>query len=316
MEEIGKIIVVTQKTWLDQLIERFNTKEQAKFYLEHQGINFSEYQKSHDAYYSSLREVKRSIPKNQKYQVVEKSFLPNFLFNKDDLVVVLGRDGLVVNTAKYLDNQPILALNPDKSRIEGILLPFNASEFKTQLYLLKSHSASFNQITLAQASLNTGQSIIGVNDIFIGHQSHQSARYVIRFRGLEERHSSSGIIVSTGLGSTGWYKSILTGALGIINGFRSLDLPPLLEHEFKSPWDSNYLHFCVREPWSSKVSGSNIIFGRINVNDTLEVESQMPERGVIFSDGIEQDYLEFRSGTVVKIFLSERKTILVGRTIL
>ncbi|MFW9904811.1 MAG: sugar kinase [Candidatus Thorarchaeota archaeon] len=315
MEEIGKIIIVTQKTWLDQLIERFNTKEQAKFYLEHQGINFSEYLNAHDTYYSSLREVKRSIPKNQKYQAVEKSFLPNFLFNKDDLVVVLGRDGLVVNTAKYLDKQPILALNPDKSRIDGILLPFDASEFKQQLNVLKNGGASFNQITLAEASLNTGQSIIGVNDIFIGHQSHQSARYVVRFRDLEEQHSSSGIIVSTGLGSTGWYKSILTGALGITNSFRSLDLPPLLEHEFKSPWDANFIHFCVREPWSSKISGSNIIFGRIYANDTLEVESQMPERGVIFSDGIEQDYLEFRSGTVAKIFLSEKKTTLVVRQI-
>ena len=313
MEEIEKIIVVTQKTGLDQLIERFNTKEQAKFYLEHQGINFSEYQQSHNAYYSSLREVKQSIPKNQKYQVVEKSFLPNFLFNRNDLIVVLGRDGLVVNTAKYLVKQPILALNPDDSRIEGILLPFDASEFKQQLDILKSGEASFNQITLAEASLNTGQSIIGVNDIFIGHQSHQSARYVIRFRGSEEQHSSSGIIISTGLGSTGWYKSIITGALGIINSFRSLDLPPLLEQEFKSPWNANYLQFCVREPWSSKVSGSNLIFGRINANDTLEVESQMPERGVIFSDGIEQDYLNFQSGTVVKIFLSKKKTNLVVR---
>ncbi len=311
MEEIGKIIVVTQKTWLDQLIERFNTKEQAKFYLEHQGINFSDYQDSHDVYHSSLREVRHSIPKTQKYQVIDKSFLPNFLFNKDDLVVVLGRDGLVVNTAKYLDRQPILALNPDKTRIEGILLPFEASEFRQQLNLLQSGDASFYQISLAEASLNTKQSIIGVNDIFIGHKSHQSARYVIRFRDFEEQHSSSGIIVSTGLGSTGWYKSIITGALGIANSFRSLDLEPLLEHEFTSPWDSSYLHFCVREPWSSKISGSNVIYGRINSNETLEVESQMPERGVIFSDGIEKDFVEFRSGTVARIFLSERKTTIV-----
>ncbi len=314
MEEIGKIIIVTQKTWLDQLIERFNTKEQAKFYLEHQGINFSDYQNSHDVYHSSLKDVKRSIPKNQKYQVIDKSFLPNFLFNKDNLVVVLGRDGLVVNTAKYLEEQPILALNPDKSRIEGILLPFEASEFKQQLDMIKRGDASFNQITLAEASLNTGQSIIGVNDIFIGHQSHQSARYVIRFRDFEEQHSSSGIIVSTGLGSTGWYKSIITGALGIANSFRSLDMEPLLEHEFKSPWDSNYLHFCVREPWSSKISGSNVIYGRINSNDTLEVESQMPEQGIIFSDGIEKDFLEFRSGTIARIFLSEKKTTIVVKS--
>ena len=313
LEEFRKIIIITQKTWLDQLIERFNTKEQAKFYLEHQGTDFNNYQLSHDRYYSSLRSVKQGIPKNQKFQIIEKSFLPNFLFNKDDLVVVLGRDGLVVNTAKYLDNQPILSLNPDKSRIDGILLPFEFSEFREQLSLIKSGSASFKYISLAKASLNTGQSLIGVNDIFIGHQSHQSARYKIRFRGLEEDHSSSGIIISTGLGSTGWYKSIITGALGISNGFRSLNMEPISEPEFTFPWDSKFLHFCVREPWSSKISGSNIIYGRINTDETLEVESYMPERGTIFSDGIETDYLEFRSGTVAKIKLAGKKVKIVTR---
>jgi len=311
MEEFGKIIIITQKTWLDQLIERYNTKEQAKFYLEYQGVNFSEYQLSNDIYYAAFREIKKSIPKNQKYQVIDKLFLPNFLFNNNDLVVVLGRDGLVVNTAKYLNGQPILAINPDKSRIEGILLPFEVSEFKNQLTLLKDGNASFSHISLAEARLNTNQSLIGVNDIFIGHKTHQSARYIIRFRDQEEKHSSSGIIISTGLGSTGWYKSILTGALGVANGFRSLDLDPLTENEYLSSWYSDTLHFCVREPWSSKVSGSKIIYGKIDPNEFLEIESQMPERGVIFSDGIEEDYLEFRSGTIAKIFLAKKKIKIV-----
>ncbi|NHJ01752.1 MAG: sugar kinase [Candidatus Heimdallarchaeota archaeon] len=314
MDEYGKIVIVTQKTWLDLLIERFNTKEQARFYLEHQGISFTEYQNSNDVYYYSLRQLKQAIPRNQKFQVIEKAFLPNFLFNRNDLIVVLGRDGLVVNTAKYLDQQPIIAINPDISRIEGILLPFDASEFEQQLNRLNSGNASFTHISLAEAKLNTGQVLIGVNDIFIGHQSHQSARYVIKFRDLEEQHSSSGVIVSTGLGSTGWYKSIVTGAIGIVNGFRSAQMDPLNEWEFTSRWDANFLHFCVREPWSSKISGSNIIYGRINTNETLRIESQMPERGVIFSDGIEEDYLEFQSGAVAHIGLSDKKVKMVVKT--
>ena len=227
--------------------------------------------------------------------------------------MVLGRDGLVVNTAKYLDQQPILAINPDRSRIEGVLLPFDSSEFKYQLNRLNNGNASFSYISLAEAKLNTGSSLIGVNDLFIGHRSHQSARYSIKFRDSEERHSSSGIIVSTGLGSTGWYKSIITGALGIVNGFRSAQLNPLSEIEFLSPWDANFLRFCVREPWVSKISGSNIIYGQIEANEILSIESQMPEGGVIFSDGIEQDYLEFKSGSIARIGLSDKKVRIVNK---
>ncbi|MHA1990640.1 MAG: sugar kinase [Candidatus Hodarchaeales archaeon] len=313
MTDFGKIVIIIQKTWLDELIERFNTKEQAKFYLEHQGINFTDYQLDHNAYYTSLHQLKRYLHSNQKFQIINKSFLPNFLFNTDDLIVVLGRDGLVVNTAKYLDGQPILALNPDKKRIEGILLPFDVSDFKEQLNIIKGNEESTQQITLAGAQLNTTQTLIGVNDLFIGHHSHQSARYIIRHKGSEERHSSSGIIISTGLGSTGWYKSIITGALGIANHFQSSKENLLTDNDFITSWDVDYLRFCVREPWVSKISGSNVIYGQIDKNNVLEVESQMPEQGVIFSDGVESDYLSFNSGTIARIGIAEKKVNIIVR---
>ena len=35
-----------------------------------------------------------------------------------------SRTGLVVNTAKYLDGQPLVAFNPDPARMDGVLIPF------------------------------------------------------------------------------------------------------------------------------------------------------------------------------------------------
>ena len=43
----------------------------------------------------------------------------------------------------------------------------------------------------------------------------------------------------------------------------------------------------------------------------LILESQMAENGVIFSDGIEKDFLEFNSGTQVVIGIAEKKGMLV-----
>ena len=57
-------------------------------------------------------------------------------------------------------------------------------------------------------TLDDGQTLLALNELFIGHHSHQSARYTISTGDNEERHSSSGVIVSTGTGATGWARSI------------------------------------------------------------------------------------------------------------
>src|SRR5216117_185199 len=96
-----KIIVVTLKTRLEELIERFNTREQAKFYIEHMGLDFGVYDREHQVYTQALRSLRRQVEGlTPKLQFIERQFLPNFLFTSHDLVVTIGRDGLVMNTAK------------------------------------------------------------------------------------------------------------------------------------------------------------------------------------------------------------------------
>src|SRR5438445_11724461 len=120
-----KLVLVTLKTRLEELIERFNTREQAKFYIEHMGLNFADYEREHETYAAAVRLLRRMlVGMLPKIQFIERGFLPNFIFTPQDLVVTIGRDGLVVNTAKYLDGQPIIAVNPDPSPIDGVLLPF------------------------------------------------------------------------------------------------------------------------------------------------------------------------------------------------
>src|SRR6185369_8805246 len=97
-----KLVVVTIKTRLEELIERFNTREQAKFYIEHMGLSFADYETEHGTYMSAVSRLRHDLDRLAKVQVVERSFLPNFIFTADDLIVTVGQDGLVVNTAKYL----------------------------------------------------------------------------------------------------------------------------------------------------------------------------------------------------------------------
>src|SRR6202045_4653248 len=126
-----KIVIVTLKTRLEELVERFNTREQARFYIEHMGLNFAEYDREHEVYTEAVRRLRRQLDGLlSKVQFIERGFLPNFLFTPQDLVVTIGRDGLVVNTAKYLDGQAIVAVNPDPARIDGVLLPFTPDQVR------------------------------------------------------------------------------------------------------------------------------------------------------------------------------------------
>jgi len=310
-----KIIVITKKTPLQELIEKFNSRSQARFYIEHSGQDFGEYEAFDDVYRAALDSLRRAIPEGVRHQFVERSFLPNFLFGPKDLVVTLGPDGLVVNTAKYLDGQFIFAINPDRTRIDGVLLAFTIESFSYYFENVIAGKFPAKTVTMAQASLSDGQKLLGVNDIFIGPKSHVSLWYDITHEGMTEKQCSSGIIISTGAGSTGWFKSIIAGARAITKGysryFEGVECPAP-DGIRKFEWDSGYLFFSVREPFESRTTKAGIVFGRITPGSPLVVSSLSPTGGVIFSDGIESDYLEFNSGKTATITVADKKVNLVA----
>ena len=326
----NKIVLVTRPTRLAELVVRFNTVSQARFYVEHQGADFRDYLREDETYHRALVETQAVLAKIGRVQVIDRRYLPNFVFGPDDTIVTLGQDGLVANTIKYLNGQPVVGVNPDPSRWDGKLLPFKVSDLKAVIPGVFARQRPTKSVTMDKASLNNGQTMYAVNDLFIGPRSHGSARYVIRSAEAGELQSSSGVIVSTGMGSTGWLKSLLTGAAAITQSAGSVlaqrhftnapdeyestcqprkKVPLNVRTEF--PWDANFLCFTVREPFPTQTTGASLVFGRVTPETPLQLESQMAENGVIFSDGIEKDFLEFNSGTQALINLSERKGVLV-----
>jgi NAD kinase len=306
LNEFEKIVLVTRKTRLDELVERFNTRAQAEFYIEHSGGDFSTYVAEHDAYQRSLERVRRSIEVGLKIQVMDRAIVPTYVFSKQDLIVTLGQDGLVANTAKYVGGQPILGVNPDPERFDGILLPFLPDGLSAHLERVLTGKAALRTVTLAEAKLMDGQRLLAFNDLFIGASSHISARYRIRLGDKRENHSSSGIIVSTGAGSTGWMSSIFNETSGILAFLGGSGVTPI-----RMEWEENRLLFVVREPFISRHSQATIVAGAILPNAPLALESQMPTGGVIFSDGMEADRLEFNSAAIANVGVAPEKANLV-----
>lgn len=303
-----KVVIVTRKTALEELIARFNTVGQVKFYLEHAGQDFAGIQALHDQYHAVLDRVRKMVPAGVRQHVIDRSFLPQFTFGESDLVVTVGPDGQVVNTAKYLDKQPIVAVNPDPARIEGVLLPFTTRDLGRSLNAAIYGEPSIKAITMAEAMLNDGQRLLAFNDLFIGMRSHVSARYRIEVDGASETQSSSGIIISTGAGSTGWLKSVHTGAARVAGVQRNKKSDT---DSGRFAWDADHLVYVVREPWPSKSTGATLVYGSISRDQPLVVKSEMADGGVIFSDGVESDYLGFTAGLTATIRVSDKKAQLV-----
>ena len=297
-------IVVKSKTRLESLIERFNTKAQAKFYIERLGGNFEEYEIEDEIFRYSLNSLQTQLSKVIKNKTIERQFVSSYIFSAKNIIIVIGQDGLVANTAKYSDNLPIIAVNPDTERYDGILLPFNTSNFIQGVENVLTNKYNSKIMSFAEAKLNDGQRLLAFNDLFIGASSHVSARYKLTFNNKTEQHSSSGIIVSTTAGSTGWLSSIFNMAYGVTNMFEknlTLKQPKLKEKD---------LLFAVREPFKSIRTQTELTAGIIR-NNKLTIESFMPNNGIIFSDGIEKDFLNFNSGSIATIGIAKETANIV-----
>ena len=299
-------IIIKNKTRFETLIERFNTKAQAKFYIEHSGGDFNEYEKEHEIFHCSLSKVQRNLSTVLKNKIVERSFLPSFIFNEKQVIVTIGQDGLVANTAKYVNQLPIVAVNPDQERFDGVLLPFNTDNFLTAINKVITNNYQSKLTSYAEATLNDGQRLIAFNDLFIGANSHVSARYQITYNNKSEEQSSSGIIVSTQAGATGWLSSVFNMSFGIHNFIEKTNA----KKKYVNLKD-NQLMFAVREPFASKKTQVEIAAGIITGKSKLIIQSFMPNNGLIFSDGIETDFLNFNSGAIATIGIANEKANLV-----
>ena len=301
-----RLVLVTRRTRLEELIDRFNTRGQARFYIEHAGGDFGEYENEHDCYQQALDRLRRDLDFGLPRQLLDRALVPTYTFGPHDLVIVLGQDGLVANVAKYAGERPIVAVNPDPARCDGILLPFLPEQANAAARRVLGGQAATRAVTLAEIALDDGQRLLAFNDLFVGTRTHASARYRIKVRGAAEAQSSSGVLISTGAGTTGWMSSVFNMAAGVttLAGGRGV-------RGMQFEWEDPRLIFAVREPFSSRHSRATIVAGIVDKGEEVVLESLMPSGGVIFSDGIESDYLEFSAGAVGRVRAAMQHAMLV-----
>ena len=303
---IHKVVIIKKKTRLEELVARFNTVDQAEFYVEHMGADFRDYRDEHDNYYKALEAVRNDAKLFARVQEIDNEYIPNMIFGEKDIVITLGQDGLVVNAMKYLNGQPLIGVNSDPLRWNGDLSVFHPDEMRDVIPAVIGNAYRSTDITMAKACTKDGQELYAVNDFFVGVEDHTSARYKISFGEKTENQSSSGIIISTPLGFGGWHKSVLAQFRGMARAFGLGEIK-----EKPVGWYEQELIYQVREPFPSVSTRADLVYGSIAGGEKLKVVSNMPEKGIVFSDGVLEDSIEFRSGMEVTIEVAERKGKLV-----
>jgi len=288
-----RVVILTRPTAKQVFVARYGSEGQTRFAMAQSlkgAADFKRAEVEDTAQSRAVARIRKAMPSDVKVAEIDRGMVAQFLFEPHDLIVAVGQDGLVANVGKYLDGQPLAGVNPDPATIDGSLLAFDVDTFIASLRDVLNDRRPVREATLAEAQTSDRQVLRGLNEIFVGVGTHQSARYRIRHGAADEVQSSSGLIVSTGTGSTGWLRS-LRGETAVFD--------PAAEE----------LHFVVREAWPGRGFAATLTEGRVTRDAPLLIESRM--EGTIFADGIEADAVRFDAGLSVTIAPAQRRVRLI-----
>ena len=117
-----RVVIVHRRTEYDELLATHGTRGQAAFFLSTRGRDIAELEERHRLTQQALETAAAAIPVDWRRGNVERADVSRFLFSPDDVIVVVGQDGLVANVAKYLDGQPVIGIDPEPGRNAGVLV--------------------------------------------------------------------------------------------------------------------------------------------------------------------------------------------------
>ncbi|MCE9499048.1 MAG: NAD+ kinase [Leptospira sp.] len=209
-KDIKKVLVVFKKTKYELDSERYSNPD---FLLKIYKIQND----CHDKVFQSHER------QTQSREFIRKEVFPNgeFIFRDDldrinlsnfELIVSHGGDNHFTYVAHYSLNHLILGCNSDSRTSVGALLSF---EPEALLHCVKNgwNGSRIEEWTLISVSIEypngeTVETVQGVSEISIRNNSPDlTSRYIIHHMNKIEEQKSSGLLLYTGAGSTGWYAS-------------------------------------------------------------------------------------------------------------
>ncbi|MCX4744137.1 hypothetical protein OG455_01180 [Kitasatospora sp. NBC_01287] len=286
-----RVVLVHRRTEYQELLAQHGSRGQAAFFLTSRGRSPDELdqaERRHHQDLAALAEAAGAVPLDWRRSRVERADLDRFLFGPQDIVVAVGQDGLVANVAKYLSGQPVIGIDSDPGRNPGVLVRHRPAD-AAELLRLAARGPAAGQLqerTMVEAVADDDQRLLALNEIYVGRRTHQTARYRLTVPdGHSEAQASSGVLVGTGTGGTGWCRSAW------LERRSTLRLP-----EPQAP----AVGWFVREAWPSPATGTSWAQGLLTATEQLAITVDSDEL-VAFGDGVESDALRLSWGQTVRL---------------
>lgn len=271
-------LIVQKKSKFELDMEYYQSLEEYKKICKLQNNLFDKIYESHLRQEESRISLKENIFPKGKY--VFRDNLPYEDLRKYDFVVSLGGDNHFTYVAHESHYSMVLGLNSDPDTSVGALLGFTLESLEEAK---ESGKICVDEWTLIFTELHYPSGEIvhafpAVSEISIRNNSPDLiSRYIVKHEDFQEEQKSSGLLIYTGAGSTGWVASCYPKKTGPF------------------PKDQRYFQVYAREPRRKDKTWEHFGLIDFRVEESFEVISEM--HGGIAIDSLTERLYPFPPGT-------------------
>ncbi len=285
---LENIIVVPKLSRLEYDMHRHGlTEEEAVVRYRKRGEDAERILGSHRRQKKALAVLEKFL---NKEQFVPRERLTKEIAGNAELIVAFGGDDNFKAVSHYADDTPVMGINSDPETSEGALTYFVAGGFESVAKNLREGKYKVEEWTRLEAEIDGNPATPATSEYFLGESKRtKMSKHILEFGGKKEKQGCSGLLVSTGAGSTGWYSSAHRCRLG-----GSVTFPRTVD----------YAKFVATEPYMGRLYRYSMLEGVLKKGDELVVQSLNDNCGILESDSV--DAFEFNREARAAIRISDK----------
>ena len=241
--------------------------------------------------YNTLESVSETLKKNRiSFRCVKREKLQRKDLRKTDLVITVGGDGTFLRTAHQISDTPVLAVSSGARYNEAFFSRASKENFPGKIKRILGGEFRMKKLTRLEASINGKRlPIMAINEVFAGNRTpYHTSRYELNVRGKKEFQKSSGVLIATKAGSSGWAKSAAKKKLAIPRGG---------------------FGYAVREPYFGRLTNPTLLHGCLSSGEKIRIKSR-DYQGMVVMDSYEREFT-FLEGDVLEIGVSGKPLNLI-----
>ena len=284
------VLVVYKKSTYQRYVGR--SQKRLEELIAHHDISVEGLLQEHEIHQETLRRAKESLQHLGARAMLRHRPEPLPEEGSWDLIVTLGGDGTLLWASHLADSStPMLAINSAPDTSVGYFCAGNGHNVDEVLAAALAGRLKSSRLARMQVELN--DEVIStrvLNDALFCHESPAAtSRYILEYRGQQERQMSSGVWAGPAAGSTAAIRSA---------GGKVL------------PIGSRRLQFVIREPYQGVEQKCRLTKGMIAPDEDLTITSRMT-KGCIFLDGTQKVHA-VGIGDRLRLTLSDEPLTLLG----